>query len=372
MAKMACLSDMHMGDNKSALNNPAIVAKVVQDIAGATNGAIETLVLNGDVWEQCIPAGTLEENPGDGFCSSVATASSGFFATLFGKIKVGKIVWVPGNHDLSLWKRLSDAGKLPFHTSPAGVALARESSPAAQKFFDVLFKSTSPLPAFSVAYPIFLVADPYPDDFPYILFTHGHVMDPLVQGRESEAIYIALKALGCSRPTIPDDPSETLTINQIAQATDGFTLSLWKQDSTVDYTYWNMISRRLSHPQSCPMAGKPTTNLSPANHPSSPRDGQMAQASWFLETAVTDPNLPTPVGSLRSPTVDTAFNKPSCFVFGHDHLGTAMQAGICGVPFNIFDSGGWTVEFDGHTPHSHILIWNDEGTTPTDVFLALK
>ncbi len=372
MARMACISDLHMGDNKSALNDSNIAAKVVSDLAAMTRGGIETLVLNGDVWEQCIPAGTIEENPGDGFCSSVATASRGFFAALLGKIAVGKVVWVPGNHDLSLWKRLSGASKLPFHTVPTGATLARDSSPAAQKFFEVLFKSTGPLPVFSVAYPIFLVAGRGPDDFPYVLFTHGHLMDSLVQGRESAAAYLALEALGCRRPYLPSDPSQTLTIAQIAQATDGFTLSLWKQDSTVDYTLWNMIARRLVHPQSCPMAGKPTAPLDPLNHPSSPRDGQMAQAAWFLDTALTDPSLPTPVGSPRSPTAATTFNNPSCFIFGHDHLGAAMQAGICGVPFNIFNSGGWTVEFDGHAPHSHVLIWNDEGTTPTAVYLAVK
>jgi len=371
MARMACLSDMHMGDNKSALNDPAIAAKIVKDLASLTGGSIETLVLNGDVWEQCIPAGTIEENPGDGFCSSVTAASRVFFAALLGKIKIGKMVWVPGNHDLSLWKRLSDAGNLPFHTAPTGATLARESSEAAQKFFDVLFKSTGPLPAFSVAYPIYLVADSYPDDFPYVIFTHGHLMDPLVQGRESDAVYFGLKALGCERPELPGNPSEPLTIAQIAEATDEFTLTLWKQDSTVDYTLWNMIVRRISHPQSCPMVGKPTASLTPADHPSSPRDGQMAQAPWFLEKAIIDPNLPTPAGSMRSPTVATAFNKPSCFVFGHDHLGTSVQSGIYGVPFQIFDSGGWTVEFEGHTPHSHVLVWDDESTIPTDVFLAL-
>jgi hypothetical protein len=363
---------MHMGDNKSALNNSAVAAKVAQDLANATGGAIDTLVLNGDVWEQCIPAGTLEENPGDGFCSSVAKASRGFFTALLARVRVGKMVWVPGNHDLSLWKRLSDASKLPFHTAPTGATLTGASSPAAQKFFDVLFNGAGPLPAFSIAYPIFLVADAFPADFPYTMFTHGHLMDPLVQGNESEAVYLALKALGCQRPSIPNDPAETLTITQIAQATDGFTLSLWKQDSTVDYTYWNMIARRLAHPQSCPTAGQPTTALKPADHPSSPRDGQMPQSKWFLETAVTDPNLPTPVGSLRSTTVAPAFSKPSCFVFGHDHLGTSVEAGICGVPFQIYDSGGWTVEFDGHTPHSHALVWNDAGTTPTYLYLALK
>ena len=69
MTRILCLSDMHLGDNKSALNNPAIVAKVVTDVVNFTDPEVGTLVLNGDIWEQCIPAGTLEEDPRDGFCS---------------------------------------------------------------------------------------------------------------------------------------------------------------------------------------------------------------------------------------------------------------------------------------------------------------
>ena len=226
-------------------------------------------------------------------------------------------------------------------------------------------------PTFKVAYPLFIVGKPYPDDFPYVLFTHGHLMDELVRGEESEAVYLALRALGCKRPTLPNDPASPLTVAGLAEATDAFTLALWKQDSSVDYTFWNEISRRIVHPQSCPLGGQGAEPLTRHNHPSSPHDGLAPKVRDFLEMTLMDPNLPTPVGSLRQTTVAPAFSKPSCLVYGHDHLGTAEQVGACGVPFYVFDSGGWTVEFDGHVPHSHALVWPDDGTLPNYVYLPV-
>jgi hypothetical protein len=363
--RLMCLSDLHLGDTKSVLNDPAVVTKVVADLANATGGAVDTLVLNGDIWEQCIPAGTLEEHPGDGFMSSVAKASRGFFSALFGAISVGQVVWVPGNHDLSLWKRLSNAEACPqFYTPPSGVALARTTS-VSQKFFEVLFEGKAP-DLFKVAYPVYLVGKPSPDDFPYVLFTHGHLMDSLIRGEDSEAEYLALKVLGCRRSLVPEDAS----LAEIARATADFTLALWKEDSAAGYTFWNMIVRRLSHPHDCPMKGDPTAYLNPTCHPSSPRDGLMPQASQFLESALTDDCLPTPVGSLRAPAGENAaFSKLSCFVFGHDHLGTAAKVVVYGVPFGVFDSGGWTAEFEGHVPHTHALLW-DDGAIPSYLYLA--
>jgi hypothetical protein len=358
---------MHLGDNKSSLNNQAIVAKVVADLADYAGPKVDTLVLNGDIWEQCIPAGTLEEDPGDGFCSSVTKASRQFFGALFSKIRIGNVVWVPGNHDLSLWKRLSDSSGLPFHTKPSGESLPAMDSKS-KKFFNSLFGSVI---AFKVAYPLYLESQSDPIDFPLVLFSHGHLMDTLVRGEDSEATYLALRALGCGRPTLPPDSSDILSIAQIAEATDDFTLSLWKQDSEVDYTFWNKISRRLSHPESCLLKGLPSQPVGRLNHPASPRDGLMPFVCDFLEVALTDPSLPTPVGSLRSSAPSPAFAKPSCFVFGHDHLGTTFPAVAYGVPFQVFDSGGWTVEYDGHTPHSHALIWHDDDVVPSYIYLSL-
>jgi hypothetical protein len=365
---MLCLSDLHLGDNKSVLNDPKNVVRVLDDLAGYTNEHVGTLVLNGDIWEQCIPAGTMEENPGDGFCSSVAKASRFFFGTLFQKIRVDKVVWVPGNHDLSLWKRLSDAGSLPFYTSSDGEMVLGSSSGEAKRFFDVLLGDNAPL--FDVAYPLY-IADKAPgDDFPYVMFTHGHLMDDLVLGYDSGAVYEALKAIGCKRPTLPDYTMPS--VKSLAEHTDGFTLALWKENSKIGYEFWNQIARRLSHPQSCPLGdGDVSTNITNHNHPSSPRDGLAPKVRDFLDKVLTDPNLPTPVGSLRDEVLAPAFLKPSCMVYGHDHMGTAERVIACGVPFQVYDSGGWTSEFEGHKPHTHALIWYDEpGTIPGYVYLA--
>ena len=101
MLARVCLSDLHLGDARSVLSSPEIAASVVADLVELSGGAIGTLILNGDVWEECVPADMKILQ--SGIASSVLRASQGFLGALLQQIHVETVVVVPGNHDLSLW-----------------------------------------------------------------------------------------------------------------------------------------------------------------------------------------------------------------------------------------------------------------------------
>jgi hypothetical protein len=191
-------------------------------------------------------------------------------------------------------------------------------------------------------------------EFPYILFHHGHLFDPFVLGWNDDAKSRALYLLGLSKAVDRDIESMHL----LAKATESFLPVVWSEDSQLGYVYWNHINRRLDHSQSCPLAGTKSQPIPSNVDPTSPRDGFLPLVPWYLNIAVTDPDLPTPVGSFRgSPHASKGFNTQSCFVFGHDHLGSRTSCTVCGVPFAVRDSAGWTTEHEGHHAHTHFLLW---------------
>jgi hypothetical protein len=137
---------------------------------------------------------------------------------------------------------------------------------------------------------------PTADDFPYIYFTHGHLLDRMVRGLDEEAVYVGLHVLGVSAPQhVPVDAAEVSSVAELARRTDSFTLALWKRYSRRDYIYANKIMRRLDHPASCPLQlgrehvprdGKSLISIVEADQksdPSSPRDGLMAEVPFFLD-----------------------------------------------------------------------------------------
>jgi hypothetical protein len=199
-----------------------------------------------------------------------------------------------------------------------------------------------------------------------LVFTHGHLLDPLVLGWDPTAEYTALAALGCKRPSVPADESDIKSVADLALRVNDFCLSLWQRYSPRDFAYSNYVMRRLLHPQSCHWQGGLMTGIysippggegmdEPPAH-----QGNMVQVPWFLNLLLMDPSLPSPVGKIGEGPVGPAFTNPSCLVFGHDHLGLDRTIVACGVPFKVADSGGWTAEFDGHLPHCHVLVWFDK------------
>jgi hypothetical protein len=363
------MSDLHLGDPRSVFSNPKIASVVVDNIGRASDGTIEKLILAGDVWEECVPGNIGAKT--DGVADSVAVASRNFFGELFKCVNVAEVVIVPGNHDLSTWHWYAEnVLKISTVTSYDGV----EVDPAAWPWLHLLPGLKAKL---RFAYPLYWDKSAGPD-YPMLVVTHGHLLDSLVLGQEPEATYAGLKALGCERSTVS---SAQISVGQVAGATLKFCLSLWARYSERDFIYFNKIMRRLDHPISCSMSqlfdhrsGYFTMDHALCESDQSPTaQGHADHLPWFCELLVADPYLPTPVGSLRQGPVGPAFEKSSCLTFGHDHLGLHKQLVVCGVPFAAVDSGGWTSEYEGHLPHSHVLVWDKvTDIVPVPYFISAR
>lgn len=372
MIARLCLSDMHLGDPRSTLSNPEVAAKVAAELAGLSGGEVGELVLNGDVWEECVPGDM--DKMAEGLAASVLGCSRTFFGALFAKIKVGKVVYVPGNHDLSLWswycrKHLG----LPGTCTPYnGIQVDRLAWPWCALF------PISLSGELVASYPIYWDRSAG-SDYPILVFTHGHLLDPLVFGTDAEAAYVALRVLGCSRPPRPSDPTR---ISCVADASEAFCLALWARYSRRDYAYANYVMRRVDCPQQCwwqevmPKDGCYPTEGAPYQIPSDQppaTQGRLGDVPRFLDLVMTDPNLPSPVGEIGVGPVGPAFSRQSCLVYGHDHLAARKVIFAGGVPFAAVGSGGWTSEHEGHLPHSHVLAWpRQEDVVPTSYFLRAR
>jgi hypothetical protein len=363
------MSDLHLGDPRSVLSNPEIASKVVDNIVRLSGGIIGKLILAGDEVEECVPGNIGAKT--NGIVDSVAVACQNFFGQLFKRVIVEEVVIVPGNHNLCTWYWYAEnVLKISTVTSYDGV----EVDPAAWPWLHLLPGLKAQL---RFAYPLYWDKSAGPD-YPMLVVTHGHLLDSLVLGLEPDATYASLKALGCKRPFV--SPS-LVSVKQVAEATLGFCLSLWARYSERDFIYFNKIMRRLEHPLSCSMyplfaCGSGCYDMDHSlceSDQSHAAQGHSANLPWFCDLLVADPYLPTPVGSLRQGPVGPAFEKSSCITFGHDHLGIYKQLVACGVPFTAVDSGGWTSEYEGHLPHSHVLVWKEvTDIVPVPYFVSAR
>jgi hypothetical protein len=377
MIARLCLSDLHLGDPRSTLSNPEVAAVVATQLAELSGGEVAELVLNGDVWEECVP-GNMDDRT-NGIATSVLHSSQTFFGKLFNKIEVEKVVYVPGNHDLSLWRWYcrTHLGLPSTCTLYAGMQVDRKAWP-----WSVLLGSSCSSDLFA-SYPIFRDGG-VGADYPLLVFTHGHLLDPLVRGCDPEAEYVALAVLGCRRPAPPPDLTR---ISALAEAVEDFCSSLWTRYSRRDNAFFNYVMRRVDCPQSCQWQDTFLKNdvydmqspgYSRQDQPPS-NQGRLGDVPWFLDLLLGDPDLPSPVGKIGEGLVggecrlQPAFSRPSCLVYGHDHLAARRTIFACGVPFTAVGSGGWTSEHDGHLPHSHVLVWSGvEDVVPRSYFLRAR
>jgi hypothetical protein len=380
MIARLCMSDLHLGDGRSTLSNPEIADQVVAALEQASGGEIGTLILNGDVWEECVPAAlsVLE----DGLAKSTLDASNRFLGQLICRVKIGKIVVLAGNHDLSLWRWYNSSLKVKdpnLEISPYTGCPVNPSDWPWSKLLCYEGSGKAYDGQLIYSYPLYWDTS-VGFDYPMLIFTHGHLHDPLVLGQDSEAEYVALKGLGCSRPSIPENlPS----VGALARAVDSFVLSLWQRYSERDYVYANHVMRRLNHPQTCQWQniyngdGFHLTGSGESLDQPPPGQGYIGNVPAFLSLLIMDPALPSPVGTLGGKLggkpLGPAFTNPSCLVFGHDHLGTRRMMAHWGVPWYVVDSGGWTSEYNGHLPHCHVLIWNkNEDVVPVSCFISAR
>lgn len=364
------ISDLHLGDPRSTLSNPEIAHRAVYEIADLCDGHVGKLVVAGDAHEECVPGDM--HHLINGVAMSVADASVHFFGELFKEVQVDELVVVPGNHDLCAW--------LWYARGISGMSAVTDYRgrrvPSGDWPWSMFYPGFAGA-EITIAYPLYWDTTPG-DDYPMLVTTHGHLFDPLVLGWDPDREYAALRALGCARPVVPRDVGDLRSLKQLAEFTLSFCEKMWSRYSPRDYSYANYVMRRLDHPQSCPFqeSMKAWGYYELAQDEDQPPVGQgyASNLPWFLQAIIMDPELPTPVGSLRQGDPSPpALTRPSCVTFGHDHLGTFTKIVACGVPFVAADSGGWTSEHDGHLPHSHVLVWREPGdVVPESYFFKVR
>lgn len=360
-ASIVALSDLHLGYDRSLLGTEAAregLAEVVADLSG---GVVDHLVLDGDALEICVPrdAGMLDDH---GFPAETASCSRDLFAALCSTTKIGQMTFVWGNHDLALWKRVATMCQVPTTT---GLGVAHRPScdlvlqepggilPGSASFLDdFVGPARARVTSVTSAYPNLVVGD----GWPYVVFHHGHLLDSLVLGQDSEAKYAALlAAAGASRPAVNVHDVD-LTVKKLCDLTTDFVCKVWEYDSLARRVEWSVM-RRFSPVPPCPRF---PTEPAPAHRavlpPEPPTPGLASRWTWYADLLLRDPSTPAPVGAdLR---VRSDLSQPSYLVVGHDHRGgQASYADPDGAEWRLVDCGGWTDDDGDGRAHCHVVVW---------------
>jgi hypothetical protein len=343
-----CVSDLHLGYDKSFLTDPASHARVASEVAQVAGGSARRLVLNGDCLEACVPA-------------RVGEHDAAGFPALLGKLLVEEIVIVWGNHDFCLWQRLAQACGQPVFTNDmsADVCLLNRGHvlPGAEPFLaDVLGPSALKLAKVTSAYPNYVLGR----QWPFVVFHHGHLLDRMVLGWDDAVDYLALRLLiGRGAPRVSPDGDDSLA--EICRETSPFISAMWRYNSEARAAAWQVM-RRFGRRQSCPYypprdgagAGEGVVGLLGAEKQG---DGLGAQAKWYLDVLATDSTTPAILGPASA---------PSYFFVGHDHGGGDMDVqGFDGHDWKLVNTGGWTRDNDESAPHAHVVAWGTGADAPS-------
>jgi UDP-2,3-diacylglucosamine pyrophosphatase LpxH len=342
-----CLSDLHLGYDRSFLTDPVSHARVADEVSEIAGGSTKLLVLNGDFLEACVPA-RVGEHDAAGFPAAVAETSRSFFTALLGKLHVEELVLVWGNHDFCLWQRLAQACGVPVFTNDSAedACLANRGHvlPGAESFLaDVLGPAAAYLAKVTSAYPNYVLGR----QWPFIIFHHGHLLDKMVLGWDDAVDYLALRLLvGQGSPGVSPDGDDDLAA--VHRKTQAFISAVWRYNSRSRAAEWQFL-RHLDDRHTCPSYPSGDEGAVRLLGTERQGDGLGRQAGWYLDLLAVDPTTPAILG----PT-----EVPSYFFVGHDHGGGAMAVpGLDGHDWRVVNTGGWTRDRDESAPHSHVVAW---------------
>ncbi|MFO0573204.1 MAG: metallophosphoesterase [Polyangia bacterium] len=123
------ISDTHLGEDTSLLGFPHGLQRLWEALRGAFGHArgddpgepvyVEELILLGD-----IPDRTLSST------AQITTCTNAFLDTLASALDVRRVVYVPGNHDHTVWTELRAPHDLPLITPPEGVRIFSSAGPS--------------------------------------------------------------------------------------------------------------------------------------------------------------------------------------------------------------------------------------------------
>jgi len=342
-----CISDLHLGYDRSFLTDTSRHARVAAEVARIAGGSARRLILNGDCLEACVPD-RVGEHDAAGFPVAVAEASRSFLNALLARLTVDELVLVWGNHDFCLWQRVAQACGVPTFTNDQAedVCLANQGHvlPGAEPFLvDVLGPEACKLAKITSAYPNYVLGR----QWPFVVFHHGHLLDRMVLGWEEDVDYLALKlVVGQGSAKVSPDGDDTLA--EICRKTTPFVSAMWRYNCRARAEQWQFL-RSFGVRQVCPyypdQAGQDSEILGVELQ----GEGLGRQAKWYLDTLAADPTTPAILGPAAA---------PSYFIVGHDHGGGAENVqGLDGHDWRLVNTGGWTRDHDESSPHSHVAVW---------------
>lgn len=355
MAELVAVSDLHLGDRDenagSVLGSLSACKNFAEGLLAIAGSKIKTLVINGDLFEACVPERSLKENflhktSIFGLYNSVIEDSQKFFACLTDRIQIESLIWIPGNHDLSLANAVYQ-GKRGLY-SPTAVTLKSGDSwlhPDLSCLFGNKFNFIG------CAYPNFVYrAEP---GWPLAVFTHGHLFDDQVLDPDKgflESIGLTAET-GKLFPQITHsmvDETKGSWMKRLVDLTTSRILAIWPQNlDPIKEAVYNYVERRkiriiCKHRPSgivCARSYDLTLSQLPNN------------LQWFVDGFMVEeaPILPTP-------------RTTSYVVRGHTHHADFnILTSLDNAPFKVYDLGGWTRDAVLHTdnvPHTHVLLWD--------------
>jgi len=371
MSELVAITDLHLGDrdkeNGSVLTSPKvrqIFANVLGEVVGWT---IDTLVITGDLFEVCVPSRTvkqdfLHETTCFGLYNSTVEDAGAFFVELGKVIDIDKLVWVPGNHDFTLHRRICGSGNLirPRKLRENGEWL--EDAELARLF-------GSDIPNIVTAFPNYV--HECEAGWPLAIFTHGHLYDKQVLRPDASF----LKALGIALETghrwdpIPENIGTDggSWTKKLVELTNHRVSDIWPQNlSLVAEAVYDYVLRRNTRVMCLHRPEVPGQRFVPSVF------GQLDVGSsirghlgWYLDNVLVDIAPVVPLGYRDTPREKLPH---SVFVCGHTHdPGCWQHLSLDELPFDIHDVGGWTMDAaknHDNVPHTHALVWDRFPGTP--------
>jgi len=368
MSELVAITDLHLGDrdpeNGSVLTSPKVrqtFANVLGELVGWT---IDTLVITGDLFEVCVPSRTvkqdlLHETTCFGLYNSTVEDAGAFFAELGKVIDINQLVWVPGNHDFVLYRRICGNGSLVRPRKLREDAIWRQDAELARLFGSEISNIVASFPNY---------VRECSAGWPLAIFTHGHLFDNQVLKPTAGF----LKALGLTLETghlwdpIPEniDTDGGSWTKKLVELTNHRVFEIWPQNlNLVAEAVYDYVLRRNTRVFCADRPEKPMVRLiKQAFEKINPSSSLRGRLGWYLDNTLVDI---APVVPLGGDKLLLGSDKPplhSFFVCGHTHdPGAWLHESFDGLTFEIYDLGGWTMDAAknrDNVPHTHAIVWN--------------
>ena len=315
--KALALSDLHLGEPEGLLYNSNdefnlidIMINKISELSkgdGVFDSGIEQLILIGDIVE--LPEATDEE----------AYANTKFFLTsLLDKVKIDKIIYIPGNHDHHLWVELLkiEHGKNDYRDCSPKTQI--DSSLSEKSFFiERCLPNNYPSEKVEIKYPNYR----FETENAYYFFDHGHLFSKTMEKFT--------------------DAENAESLEDLEERTYGFMENIWYETKNrlreIVYDWFRKL--KLSFGQS--------TRGTTFEEDCTPLldDYIRVKVIWYLK---------------RMCGIKNEVKKDFHFIFGHTHNGGRILRGdrkvrVNGRFISLWNTGGWLAPSKIFSPDAYIF-----------------